>query len=126
MKKFKIESAMHDEQTIYIKITGELRRGKDLELDPEFSLTINDAIKSAKLKQVVFDLKELTYWDTKGILGVVNAVITMNETRPHSSGVISPKDANLFFQAKKKHSAVGTPSVPWEHNFEALIDKLSE
>lgn len=108
-----------------VKISGELKRGWDIEENTTLMETLSTAVQKSKSKLIIFDLSALTFWDTMGITKILDAIIYINKMRSLRAGIISPTDEMLFIVAKQKYSEVGTKLIPWEDSKEKVIEFLS-
>lgn len=125
MSVFNIDVNENDDLFL-LKISGELRRGKDLSQSPKLLEVLNKADSISKTKLVIFNLQDLDYWDTEGITKIVSLVKKINELNPHRSGMIAPKDKLLIEHASKKFADIGTSLIPISSDVESLIEKLTE
>ena len=87
-----------------IKISGELRRGEQLR-GAEWKVFLSQA-KDAALKQkkkIIFDLTDLTFWDTEGMGDIVTTVVGINLDSVggfKQAAIIEPKIEHLLKLAK--------------------------
>lgn len=124
---FKVEVEAGSSDPIHIiRVSGELRRGRYLDNDVSWKPYINNAKNIARTKLVIFDLVDLTYWDTRGIAEVVGTVISINKDHPMRCGIIAPKDSHMYVLAKTKYVEIGTDKVPWKNTKEELLKFMGQ
>ncbi len=118
---------LEDEQSICkVLVEGEVRRGKALETDQQLDKVLQQAALKSKKKLVIFDLKGVTYWDTKGIATILESVIAINKAIPHSAGVVAPVDDVLLLPAKRMFPQFGSELLPVESDDSSLIGVLTK
>jgi anti-anti-sigma regulatory factor len=108
-----------------IKVSGELRKGTQLESSSEWRTQINNAAAIARTQVVIFDLTDLTYWDTRGVSEVLSTVQHINSTHRGRAGIIAPKEPHMLVLAMRQSSKVGSAEIPWKATKEELIAFLS-
>lgn len=114
MNSFTINIDSTSDQLFHvIRVSGEVRSGAQIETDLTWKQAINTARMLAKTKVVVFDLSELTYWDTKGITDIIGTVVEINknELTKKRAGLISPKNSHLMRVAASKYKEVNDPQL---------------
>lgn len=109
-----------------VSLKGELRRGLGQSAALlSFQAELPSLEKRAVSGLIIFDLTELTYWDTMGITLLIPVVNRINTRIKKRAGLIGPTDTVVYEAAKDKFGAVGTDDIPWEKTEDDLIRKLT-
>lgn len=115
-KVFNVEINDNDEFVYVVKISGELRRGTQLS-GADWSKQLSSAKDAAQVlnKKLIFDLSDMSYWDTGGMSDIIGVVVNVNANSNAISkraAIIQPrfehllKLANLLVLARRKFSAL--------------------
>ncbi len=133
MKIFTVEIDESKEFVYRLIISGQLRRGTQLSgLDWKQYLVNAKAL--SRTKRIVFDLTNLTYWDTGGMLELVTAVVDINRASVDGrrAGIVSPLDSHLmvmadllnFAKTKYRDPSITEQVLPIKPDFKSLLDFL--
>ena len=118
-----------------IIVSGELRRGTKLS-GVEWQGLLSAAKSIAEKKKVVFDIQNLTYWDTGGMSDVIGTVVQINKSTKGTNrraAIIRPKVmhllalANLLAFAIRKYPelSISQDDIPILEN-QAQMEKFVE
>ena len=107
------------------EISGEIRYGiKSDDLKPLFQIMEN--IDKEYLSEViVFDLTQLTRWDSLGIRTIIPNILKLNEKLEKKGrsliGIIGDENSDLYAAAKDKHPDISQENLPWYPSYDEFL-----
>lgn len=114
--------------TFVIKIKGAFRRGNltpDQVADLQSEINKGAQLASAKGVFVIFDLSDLSYWDTMGINTVIDAIKNINSRHARRSGMILKKDSIPYVAASTRHAQeFASGKILWAETETQLLSSI--
>lgn len=128
---FNLKKSTKHDYTNILEISGELRRGTTFE-SGKLQAVINDAKSNIIDTYLVFDLSELSFWDTEGMLLIIQSIYEINKQKHKRSGFVEPKIGHLvtladpinFAKRKLNDPTINQNQIPYQKNMDDLIHFL--
>ena len=125
---FNLKKSTKYDFTNILEISGELRRGTSIE-SGQLQAAISNAKQDIADTYLIFDLSNLTFWDTEGMLLIIQAIYEINKKKNKRSGFVEPTISHLvtladpisFAKRKLKDPAIGLEQIPYKKNIDDLV-----
>jgi anti-anti-sigma regulatory factor len=128
---FNLKRSTKHDYTNVLEISGELRRGSTFD-SGKLQQVIADAKSKIADTYLIFDLSDVTFWDTEGMLLIIQSVYDINRQKPKRAGFVEPKNEHLvkladpinFAKRKLNDPSVGKEQIPFSRTLDDLVQTL--
>lgn len=126
-RPFSLRVDESDPNKVQVFLSGAFRRGN---IPPEqlhtHYATLSNADRASAGTAVIFNVSDLSYWDTLGINAIIPLVEKINTKHQKRAGIVGDKESNAYRAAYARHKqAFSSGRILWEETVEALMARIS-